>query len=116
MRRNRVWSMMVVYGLVDGCSSVGTVPLSEAMDSPERVKAVVFPSGEVVTFNAEGAVINTYRGTIDGVTTRGTFVSIPLEEGLQVKINRTDMPTTVMGTVVVLATVVTAVAAILANY
>lgn len=108
MRRVLVWATLAVYGLMLGCSSVHKVPVSEAMDSPERVKAVVFPSGEVVTFNDEGGVINTYRGTIDGVTTRGKRVSIPLEEGLQVQISKTDTGRTVVGIVVGLGLVVAA--------
>ena len=113
--RTAAYVSLAFHLVTPGCSSVREVPVADAMDSQEPVIAVIYPSGEVVEFDERGGRINTYRGTIDGVTARGTTVSIPLDDTLVVRTNRTDTAKSVAWTVGVLGAMAAVIAVIVHN-
>jgi hypothetical protein len=98
MRRIVAWLSLGTYSLALGCSSVREVPISESLDSQERVVAVVYPSGKVVYFDDRGGILNSYRGTIDGVDRHGAPLSIKIDDTLHVRIRQTDTTKTILYT------------------
>ncbi|HEX6789712.1 MAG TPA: hypothetical protein VF247_00250 [Candidatus Krumholzibacteria bacterium] len=109
MKRTITLVTLVAYCLCLGCSTVREIPVSEARSS-ERVAAVTDRSGRVIEFVDDGGLVNSYRGTIDGTTTLGVVVSIPIDSVATVRAERTNTGKTVAWTVVGVGLAVTLLA------
>jgi len=106
--------VLVSYSLNLGCSTMREVPISDVQSS-EKVASVVYPSGEVVEFDEQGGIVNSYRGTIDGTTVTGTVVSIALGDVMVVRAKRTDTARTILWTAVGIGVAVGVVVALLSG-
>ena len=83
--------VITTYLLNLGCQSMQEVPASNAVPKQEFVYAAVYPSGEVVAFSeTKPAVILVETRTVEGISTGGTRVSIPLDSLLYVRVERYD--------------------------
>lgn len=114
MKRISTLVTLVAYCLCLGCSTVREIPVSEARSS-ERVAAVTDRSGRVIEFVDDGGLVNSYRGTIDGTTTLGVVVSIPIDSVATVRASRTNTGKTIAWTVAGVGLVVAAVVIIFHN-
>ena len=84
-------TVITTYLLNLGCQSMQEVPASNAVPKQEFVYAAVYPSGEVVAFSeTKPAVILVETRTVEGISTGGTRVSIPLDSLLYVRVERYD--------------------------
>lgn len=84
-------TIMATYLLNLSCQSVQKVPASEAVPGEQFVYAAVYPSGKVVTFSdSKPAVILPETRTVEGISTDGARVSIPLDSLLYVHVERHD--------------------------
>ena len=103
------------YSLGVGCSSVRTVPMSADVKSGDKIYGVTLMSGEVVEFDDNGGIVNSYRGTIDGKTRDGRDVAIKLGDVKSVRMNKTNGAESVVWTVIVVGAVVALVALLLGD-
>jgi hypothetical protein len=101
--------VLVVYLMNLGCQSLKDVPISEAQSSTDRIVAVIYPSGEVVEFDKPGGYVNSYKKTIDGIRKFGSAVSIPIDDVLYVRVQRSDIIGTSLLTLGILAVATLAV-------
>ena len=104
---------LVVYCFNLGCSSVREVPVSDAVDN-DKVYRVKMKSGDVVEFNHDGGIVNSYQGTINGTTVHGETVSIKLDNVQTVRTDRPDATETVTWTIVGVGALVGAITLLLA--